>query len=392
MDISIYVHIPYCVQRCTYCDFTAFKASQLPAEAVYLEAIKNEIQNRSHLIPFRKVRTIYFGGGTPSLFKPESFQSILETLSSCGFDLSSTSEMTMEIDPGTVTWSNVQRFMDVGFNRWSVGAQTFSAEHLRSTSRQHTPEQTHELLTYLQKRELNYSLDLLFALPRQTLEELRTDLSLLSSYRPPHLSAYCLTVGSQHPMAKDRPDDDTQILMFDEIELGLSEMGLQRYELSNFSRPGFESQHNLGYWNFKSCWGLGVSAHSFFEPSPRFPYGLRFWNPPSLKTYFTQTTPHQQTAGELSEILGSSQIEILDRNEALFDFCHTQLRLSTGLDLHQVERNHSTYDAKRVDCLILDLARDGWVEMAHPGVWVLTREGRLLSNLVFERLSQLTTA
>lgn len=249
MAFGVYVHIPYCLQRCRYCDFTTFEQSEIRPPEDYLQLVLTEIRSRAEIFDSTELASLYFGGGTPSIVPAEHIVAIINELANVGFPLSSRSEVTIEINPATVDVEKFRIYRDAGVNRFSVGAQTFDNGLLALCGRRHNAQDTHRTLDFLAHHGVNYSFDLLFALPNQSLEQLTFDLDIVQQYDPPHLSAYCLTVPSGHPMAINRPSDDKQIKMFALIQERLSTMGLLQYEISNFSRPGRESAHNLLYWS-----------------------------------------------------------------------------------------------------------------------------------------------
>ncbi len=381
MALSVYVHIPYCLQRCRYCDFTTFEQSEIMRPELYVDWILQEIRQRHSLWSDTEIRTVYFGGGTPSLLAPALIVSIYRELANVGFRLTPDCETTIEINPATLTESSLLGYVQAGFNRFSVGAQTFNDDLLKMCGRRHTAADTRETLRLLQKHQLNYSFDLLFALPGQTIKDLRADLLEVESFAPPHLSAYCLTVPESHPMALGRPPEDEQVAMFAEIEEHLGAINLHRYEISNFARPGFESRHNMSYWNDKSYWGIGLSSHSYL--STHSPYGLRFWNPKSLKDYGQQVS---LGGGSFDRLLPAEQFEALALHESLTDYCHMFLRTKAGLAREALRNKYGQFIAALIDARLEKLARAELVEFKGDSVR-LTNRGQLVSNTVFEDLT-----
>ena len=234
----------------------------------------------------------------------------------------------------------------------------------------------------LQERGLNYSLDLLFALPGQTLIHLKRDLAEIATLSPPHVSAYCLTIPEHHPMNAGRPREEQQVDMFHLIEDHLVQHGLQKYEISNFAKPGFESRHNLTYWMDQDYWGLGVSSHSYRKQDPS-PYGCRFFNPNSIAEYERQV---QAASGSLENILPASQWEQLLATESLTDFCHTFLRTTTGLSKDALHHKFPFELLARLWPRLRQLENDCLLESSILG-WRLTPTGQMLSNQVFSQLT-----
>lgn len=370
MAFGIYVHIPYCLQRCHYCDFTTFATSEIRPSSEYLALLLREIQSRAHLFPATKLTSLYFGGGTPSILPAENIVTIITALANAGFPIQPDTEVTIEINPATMNTDSFCIYRDGGVNRFSVGAQTFDDDLLKLCGRKHTALQTRQTLDFLGDQQVNYSFDLLFALPGQTFVQLESDLDLVSQYNPPHLSAYCLTVPTNHPMSLGRPPDQDQLKMFDLIESRLRESNLLRYEISNFSRPGWESKHNLLYWTDQPYWGVGLSAHSYKHDDL---YGARFWNSSSMQEYESQAT--------LPDV-PPKQREHLKAHEALTDYCHTSLRRSAGVDLSAMGLRFGEEIASLVRGRLLSLQAAGLVESAGGG-WRLTRQGVHLSNQAF---------
>lgn len=374
-QFGIYIHIPYCLQRCIYCDFTTFEFNKIMPPEQYVEYLKKEIQTRSKFVPFKSLTSIYFGGGTPSLLDADHIVSILQELNNAGFETNENTEITIEINPATVSQDNLQTYLQAGINRFSVGAQSFDDELLKACGRRHNAEDTVNTLELL--KNYNYSFDLLFALPNQSLQQLQRDLDLVNRYKPPHLSAYCLTVPEGHPMSYHRPEEDEQVEMFHLIEKELLKSDLKKYEISNFARPGFESKHNMLYWTYKSFWGLGLSAHSFFNTPD---YGTRFWNPKKFDDY-TEQVNSQLSINQLPP----AQTEKLKTHEALTDYIHTHLRTTQGLNALQLsnmfpeQKNMAIRRLKKLeeDDLILSNGND----------FQLTSKGFLLSNFVFEYMA-----
>lgn len=381
MALSVYVHIPYCLQRCRYCDFTTFELSELiapekniPPEK-YIACLRQEILHRHDRWADRELRTIYFGGGTPSLLQSDLIISILEELANVGFRWNPSTEITIEINPATIDEQKLDAYLRAGINRFSVGAQTFSDRLLQACNRKHSAADTRYTLQLLRSYQLNYSFDLLFALPNQSLSELQQDLDEVREFSPPHLSAYCLTVPTSHPMSLGRPPEDEQIEMFRLIEAELEKIALHKYEISNFARAGFESRHNLVYWNDQNYWGLGVSAHSYDPTSG--PFGERFWNNKDLRTYLGQCE---------GKNVPVDQRELLQKHEALTDFNHMFLRTRIGLSPAAVRNKFGEASADRVQGLLRTLEQEGFLDQVGDR-FRLTAKGEILSNQVFEKLT-----
>ena len=379
MSLSVYAHIPYCLQRCRYCDFTTFEQSTILPPDRYVAQLLQEIRRRHHLWAGRGIRTLYFGGGTPSLIDAKLIVAIRRELENVGLMIEADAEITIEINPATLDERKLDQYREAGINRFSVGAQTFDDQLLTSCGRRHSAADTRSTLRLLANE--NYSFDLLFALPGQTLAGVERDLIEVAEFSPPHLSAYCLTVPDGHPMATGRAPEDEQIAMFDLIEARSRDIGLHKYEISNFARPGLESRHNQSYWSDVAFWGLGVSAHSY-DPGLG-PNGTRFWNPRALREYGQQV---ERTGTTFAEILPPDQLEGLAVHESLTDFAHMFLRRRAGLRMDALQLKFGSRVAALVAEKLRDSERRGHVEVV-GGAHRLTQVGTLISNRVFENLT-----
>lgn len=393
MSFGVYVHIPYCKQLCPYCDFSRYLIDKIMPPEKYVALLKQEISTRAAAVGPRPIQSLYFGGGTPSLFEPKLIVSVIDELANHGFSLEKNAELSIEIDPGTIDEKKLDALIAAGFTRFSVGAQSFNDRLLALAGRKHSSSDTRALLKLMSHKALNYSFDLLFSLPTQSLDDLRVDLDNVLEFEPSHLSAYLLNLSDKHPMNLGRADDDVQVSMFNEIEHQLKKKNLLRYEISNFAKPGFESKHNMLYWNDQEYWGLGVSSHSYLKGlEGSLDWGARFSNPKRIHSYETQiakssakTNSHQKW--RFSDGLEPDDFESLAQHQALTDFCHTRLRLSEGLNAAAIVEKFSPYAWQLVFSRLNDLAARGLVEFAEGfEQWRLTAQGKLLANLAFEKL------
>ncbi|MBL7544645.1 MAG: radical SAM family heme chaperone HemW [Bdellovibrionaceae bacterium] len=388
MSFGVYVHIPYCIQRCTYCDFATYEQTKILPPTDYTQLLIKEINLKKQFFLQGKesqfIDTLYFGGGTPSLFAIKNIVQIINALASAGYLVSPDAELTMEINPGTVDENKLNEYLKLGFNRFSVGAQTFNSAHLKRVHREHSVDDTRKSLGLLKKYNLNYNFDLLFGMPYQTIAELDHDLSQALAIEPPHVSPYYLTVPEGHPLSKNRPIEDEQMVMFERIESALSSAGYHRYEISNYARPGFESKHNYLYWSDQEYWGIGLGSHSYLKRSTHSAWGQRFWNPNNIKIYQQEIEALKalHSPAELADIY----FENLKENQSLTDFCHTSLRRAKGLILSDLKNKFSTSSIEKVDAQLNQLSQRGLVQATDHG-YTLTSQGKLISNWVFEKLT-----
>ena len=354
----------------------------------YFSLVHEEIRHRSPAIlrkPQRQIlNTVYFGGGTPSLVSASHIVAVLQALTRAGFQLDPNVEITLEINPATVDTTKMEIYQSAGINRFSVGAQTFDDALLRSVRREHNSQQTRETLALLQNRQVNYSFDLLFALPGQTLEILRQDLAEVERLRPPHISPYCLTVPEGHVLSAHRPPEGIQIEMFELLHQRLTAAGYQRYEISNYALPGFESRHNSLYWEDQEYWGIGLSAHSYLHEGP---FGERFWNASAIGAYEAQIQKlGESVAKQVLDGLPDSQFEQLHKHQALTDFCHTSLRLQSGLKQSGFVAKFGVALWNRISPIITQQVEQGLlrsVGSSNDLAYSLTDQGLLVSNQVF---------
>lgn len=380
MAFGIYIHIPYCLQRCNYCDFATYEQSTILPPSEYIEFVKKEISVYGPHLRNRTIDTIYFGGGTPSLVPAELLLELLETLKLNNFQLSEDAEITIEINPATINEKKLDLYCGHGFNRFSVGAQTFNDSLLKRVGREHDAADTRATLELLASRNLNYTFDLLFALPGQTLDILREDLRWVKQFNPYHLSAYCLTVPEGHPLAKVRLPEQEQIEMFEIVERHLLDQGLERYEISNFARPGYESRHNLIYWTDQEYWGIGLGAHSYIKEGE---WGQRFWNSNNIKQYTSAMANLPEQVDGMLDHRSRDSFEELKENQALTDYCHVFLRLKKGLSLAELENKFGATRRRELNDIFLMLKERGLLE-PEGHRWRLSPEGIMVSNRVFE--------
>lgn len=384
MAFGVYVHIPYCLQRCSYCDFATYEKSSIFPSNEYVQVVLEEMKQKARYYPSQPLDTLYFGGGTPSLLPASEILSLIKGLEKIGFPLRPEAEVTIEINPATVDRDKLSAYLDMGINRFSVGAQTFDDRLLKMVKREHDSRQTLETLSLLASKNVNFSFDILFALPTQTLDGLRRDLDIAVDCGSSHVSPYCLTVPESHPLTPNRPLEEVQVAMFDLIDENLRARGFSRYEISNYAQPGKESRHNLLYWTDQEYWGLGLSAHSYMKSD----WGVRYWNVSNINDYRKQVEAQSTRTFDAPTIqLPDAQYEKLAAHQSLTDFCHTSLRLERGLLQSELA---AKFQDPRMRALVEkrcgELVGKGWaVRNAHG--WNLSPQGLVLSNQAFLHLT-----
>lgn len=321
--LSLYVHLPWCLKKCPYCDFNSHeqRAADLP-EQDYLNALMADLEAALPLIWGRSVQTVFIGGGTPSLFSPAAIDQLIAGIRA-RLKLAADAEITLEANPGTFEKDRFKAFRAAGVTRLSVGVQSFNDGYLSILGRVHNRSQA---LAALEEAALNFdtfNLDLMYALPGQTLDELRSDVATALSFAPPHLSIYHLTIEPNTFFAKHPPaavDDDLAADMLDLITELTGPAGLQRYEVSAYAKPGHRCAHNLNYWQFGDYLGIGAGAHSKLSFAHRVLRQVRLRDPARYMA--------QALAG--SAIAQENEVK---RAELPFEFMLNALRLADGFAL-----------------------------------------------------------
>jgi oxygen-independent coproporphyrinogen-3 oxidase len=322
--LSLYVHLPWCLAKCPYCDFNSHgiaDRSMLP-EARYLDALRADLEAALPFIWGKPVASVFIGGGTPSLFSPEGIARLLSD-ARCLLPLAPGCEVTLEANPGTFERERFRAFAQAGVNRLSIGVQSFDDALLARIGRVHDGRQARLAAETARDTFERFNLDLMYALPGQDLEGLRRDLLLALSLAPPHLSVYQLTIESNTAFARDPPvlpDDDVASQMLDLLVETAAAAGLERYEVSAFARPGARCQHNLNYWHFGDYLGIGAGAHSKLSYPHRVVRQQR-WREP-------MTYVERALAGR-----APSQSQEVARDALAFEFMLNALRLRDGFEL-----------------------------------------------------------
>lgn len=320
---GIYVHIPFCRHKCSYCDFTSFPDKVEYAEA-YMACVYREMKMRGEELKDYTFDTVYFGGGTPSYIPPKLILGAMNRIREC-FHLTKDAEVTLELNPGTIGESKVQTYLQAGVNRFSIGLQTAIDEQLADLGRIHNARDYVYATKLLQGQ--NFSTDIMLGLKNQTKEDIAKTIELASACGSNHISMYALTVEDGTPIYTDYlngelPDSDEVAEMYDYGRKLLAEKGYQRYEISNFAKAGFESKHNLNYWKRGEYIGFGVSASSFMR-------GKRFTNTFDLDEYMKCV---------ISGFYPAVTSEEVGEWDAKFEFVMLALRTSKGLSFTEYER------------------------------------------------------
>jgi oxygen-independent coproporphyrinogen-3 oxidase len=319
--LSLYIHWPWCVRKCPYCDFNSHEAKGEVPEQAYLDALRLDLEQSLPLVWGRKIHTVFIGGGTPSLMSAAGLDRLLSDVRTL-LPLEIDAEITMEANPGTFETEKFRSFRDSGVNRLSIGIQSFNGAHLQALGRIHDEREALRAVEIAQATFENFNLDLMFALPGQTLEEAHRDLETALSFAPPHLSMYHLTMEPNTVFAKyppQLPDDDTSADMQDMIAARTGGAGYEHYEVSAYAQAGRRARHNLNYWNFGDYLGIGAGAHSKLSFPHRVLRQARFKQPGSFMEAARRGNPVQE------------EHEIA-RSDMGFEFMLNVLRLTGGFD------------------------------------------------------------
>ncbi len=334
MSFSLYIHIPYCQSKCPYCDFNSHAATSWP-EDDYTQAVIAELRRRVEQAPWagESIKTLFIGGGTPSLFAPASIARIIDEaarLSSIDAD----AKITLEANPGTVDAAKLAGMRSAGVNRLSFGAQSFNSDILKFLGRIHGPDDTREAARAAHRAGFErLNLDLIFAVPGQTLADVRGDIESAVALEPDHISAYNLTFEEGTSFFTDlkrgrirQYGSDEQAMMYATVREALPALGYPMYEISNYASRGHEARHNLTYWRGKSYLGLGAGAHSFAREGAG---GRRWWNERSPAGYIT---------GAQTEGIAEAGSEVVGGRTAAGEFVFLNLRLREGFALGDFAR------------------------------------------------------
>ena len=344
--LSLYVHFPWCVKKCPYCDFNSHEATGGFPEADYLAALRTDLENALPLIWGRKIYTIFIGGGTPSLMSAAGLDRLLSDIRTL-LPLDGAVEITMEANPGTFEAEKFRSYRASGINRLSIGIQSFNSHHLQALGRIHDGNEARRAVDIAHANFDNFNLDLMYALPSQTLDEAHRDVMTAIGFAPPHLSLYHLTLEPNTYFAKYPPavpDDDASAEMQDMIQAETGAAGYQHYEVSAYAQAGRQARHNLNYWQFGDYLGIGAGAHSKLSFPHRVVRQARYKQP---KAYLD----HMQAGNAIQE-----EREI-GRGELGFEFMLNALRLTqgvevnlfaerTGLALNTIEKTLNDAEAK----------------------------------------------
>ena len=377
-ELELYIHIPFCIRKCAYCDFLS---GQRNAEEIenYVEALISEIKTYQAMSLNEIVRTVFLGGGTPSILSGSQMKRIFQALRET-FDISETAEITVEANPGTVTYEKLTAYRNVGINRISFGLQSANDEELKRLGRIHTFEEFLE--SYKMARACgfqNINVDLISAIPKQTTEQFEQSLKKITELQPEHVSVYSLIIeegtpfaklyGEGAPLEKDLPSEEEERLIYWKTKEFLEKEGYCRYEISNYAKEGLECRHNLGYWERKNYLGLGLGASSLMG-------NVRYHNTEDWKEYIAN-------AKNLQKI--QKDVETLTVEEQMEEFIFLGLRKMQGISEQKFQE---AFQKSIWECYsenIRKVMEKGLLDKRDGNLY-LTEKGIDISNYVFAEI------
>ena len=321
--LSVYIHIPWCIHKCPYCDFNSheFKDQNIKNnEEAYTHALLKQIENYN-IEPNRPIHSIFFGGGTPSLFSPKAFDTLIKKLENT-FGLDKDCEITIEANPGTFDKEHFYGYRDVGINRMSLGIQSFNQTHLKKVERIHSPKEAASAANLAVKIFDKVNIDLMFALPNQSLSDVKEDITKALEIGTSHISYYHLTIEPNtffYKFPPQLPDEEKSAEIFDLISNELNSAKFEHYETSAYAKKNSQCLHNLNYWNFGDYLGIGAGAHSKLSCEGKISRKSCFKNP---RDYIKNTNNHKFYDDE----------KLLSENDLIFEFMMNALRLNKGFN------------------------------------------------------------
>lgn len=376
VPFGIYIHWPFCESLCPYCDFNTYCSKRIDQKQ-WCEAYLKQLDHATNELENRSCTSVYFGGGTPSLMCPGTIGRILEKISAT-FGLSNDSEITLEANPTTVEQASFRQFRDNGINRFSLGIQALNNRDLKALGRRHSVEEAIRALETADRVSNNVSLDFMFGRQFQTPDDWIHELHEIMELNPNHLSIYQLTIEPNTPFGKRHatnrlqglPDEDTLAEMYLATMDICENHGYRQYEISNFSKPGFQGKHNLVYWRYFNFLGIGPGAHGRIKVKDHY--------------YRTNTILHPNRW--LEKVFecgtGEKQRDIIDKKERASEYLLTALRLTNGMNIVRYEK----MSERQLDQESLrKLVQDRWVEKL-DGQLIVTKKGRLVLNQIISQL------
>ena len=371
--LSLYMHLPWCLKKCPYCDFNSHErradADATAQQARYIDALLADLETSLPLVWGRQTHSVFIGGGTPSLFAPEAIDRLIAGVRA-RLPLAPGCEITLEANPGTFERQRFAAFRAAGVTRLSIGVQSFCDQHLKAVGRMHDGAQARAAVEEAARGFDTFNIDLMYALPGQTLAQLTQDVRMALAYQPPHLSIYHLTIEPNTAFAKfppHVPDDDTAWDMLDRAIALTAEAGLQRYEVSAYARAGHHCRHNLNYWRFGDYLGIGAGAHGKLSFAHRIVRQQRHRQP---DLYMDKALAGDAVA----------QAHEVARRELPFEFMLNALRLKAGFSLPDYFER-TGLPPSSIDAQLQKAEQSGWLERDGAQVRPTARGFDFLSDL-----------
>lgn len=370
-DLGVYIHIPFCLRKCNYCDFCSYAGRGRPDFEEYLGALRRHIGSYRGRLDGHIAKSVYFGGGTPTLLEPGDFASLLDAVASV-VRISPDAEISTECNPATADAAKLRGIRQAGVDRISIGAQSFVDDELSALGRLHNADDVRRAVSDARDAGfMNVSLDLMYGIPRQTPESLAYTLDAALGCSPEHISAYCLRVEDGTPFGKMGkslvlPDDDAVYDMYCTIVGKLGDAGYRRYEISNFARAGFESRHNLRYWQGGEYLGFGAAAYSYFG-------GERFSAPGELSRF----VPGEFLDEESREVIGDADAET--------ELVMLSMRLARGLRRNELEAKFGAAAVEKYRRRMARFVESRYIEEDADG-WRFTTPGFFVSNSILSEI------
>ena len=373
-ELGIYIHIPFCKQKCFYCDFCSF-ANKNEMQGKYVETVINEIKNITHKEKYT-VTTIYLGGGTPSILNPDYIKNILQEIKS-SFEILDDAEITIEINPGTVNEEKLKKYKEYGINRLSIGLQSANDKILKKIGRIHDYKQFEETFFYARKCGFkNINVDLMIGLPTQSIEDVKQTLEKIIQKNPEHISVYSLIIEEGTIIEKlinenklQLPNEETERIMYWTVVNELKENGYNQYEISNFSKKTYESKHNTNCWKQKQYVGLGTSAHSYLNKK-------RYSNTNNIEEYIKNI---QENNISKNITIHEEQTEELTMNEYML----LGLRMIQGININEFKQKFKTDPTIKYKKILEKLQKENLIQITKTSI-KLTKQGIDFGNIVWE--------
>lgn len=369
--LSLYIHMPWCIKKCPYCDFNSHGLKSTLPEQEYIDSLIIDLEQSLPLVWGRAIQTIFIGGGTPSLFSGEAIDRLISSIRS-RIKISPYAEITLEANPGTVEKHYIAEYATAGVNRISLGIQSFNDQHLKILGRIHSADEARKAIETVADNFANFNLDIIYGLPKQTIEQAIDDIQQAINAKPTHISAYNLTIEPNTHFAKfipkHMPEDDVCYQMQDAIINTLASNGYKRYEISAFAKNNLQSQHNRNYWEFGDYLGIGAGAHSKLSFHDRIIRQMRHKHP----SQYMERVKVQQHIDE---------DRIVTSQELPFEFMMNALRLSDGFT-NTLFAQTTGQSFNSILPQLIEAQEQGFIELGYNKVTPTIKGRDFLNNLL----------